>query len=83
MATEGSNGFGQWLTPDDARRITASWGLVLNAAIPFSTVYCKQPLPGVKVSKNALRPRMFSVTGGCIWIQIIMKSPPFRKKMLR
>nr|ACG36638.1 ataxin-3 [Zea mays] len=24
MATEGSNGFGQWLTPDDARRITAS-----------------------------------------------------------
>lgn len=24
MATEGSNGFGQWLTPDDARRITDS-----------------------------------------------------------
>ncbi|KAJ1286246.1 hypothetical protein BS78_03G338600 [Paspalum vaginatum] len=24
MATEGSNGFGQWLTPDDSRRITAS-----------------------------------------------------------
>ncbi|EEC71818.1 hypothetical protein OsI_04458 [Oryza sativa Indica Group] len=24
MATEGSNGFGQWLTPDDARRITSS-----------------------------------------------------------
>jgi Ataxin-3 len=24
LATEGSNGFGQWLTPDDARRITAS-----------------------------------------------------------
>lgn len=24
MATEGSNGFGQWLTPDDARGITAS-----------------------------------------------------------
>ncbi|XP_062207461.1 putative ataxin-3 homolog [Phragmites australis] len=24
MATEGSNGFGQWLTPDDARKITAS-----------------------------------------------------------
>ncbi|KAM0892781.1 hypothetical protein ACQ4PT_025544 [Festuca glaucescens] len=24
MATEGSNGFGQWLTPDDAQRITAS-----------------------------------------------------------
>ncbi|KAL5222048.1 hypothetical protein ABZP36_026761 [Zizania latifolia] len=24
MATEGSNGFGQWLTPDDTRRITAS-----------------------------------------------------------
>jgi Ataxin-3 len=24
MATEASNGFGQWLTPDDARRITAS-----------------------------------------------------------
>ncbi|CAO1946602.1 unnamed protein product [Urochloa humidicola] len=24
MATEGSNGFGQWLTPDDAQKITAS-----------------------------------------------------------
>ncbi|KAE8796864.1 ataxin-3 [Hordeum vulgare] len=24
MATEGSNGFGQWLTPEDARKITAS-----------------------------------------------------------
>uniref|UniRef100_A0A0A9FMK8 ubiquitinyl hydrolase 1 n=1 Tax=Arundo donax TaxID=35708 RepID=A0A0A9FMK8_ARUDO len=24
MTTEGSNGFGQWLTPDDAQRITAS-----------------------------------------------------------
>lgn len=24
MATEGSNGFGQWLTPDDAQRITSS-----------------------------------------------------------
>lgn len=24
MSTEGSNGFGQWLTPDDAQRITAS-----------------------------------------------------------
>lgn len=24
MATEGSNGFGQWLTPDDAQKITTS-----------------------------------------------------------
>lgn len=32
MATEGSNGFGQWLTPDDAQKITTSCNQVQTPA---------------------------------------------------
>jgi ataxin-3 len=40
MATEGSNGFGQWLTPDDAQRITASCNQVATPVQQANT-----PLP--------------------------------------